>query len=103
LLDAGERGRYVALMTEVLRDYLAARYPEAKLSHTSLELLRALHGQRWIPHERLMRLMTEVDLVKFARKPVSSERAREFGREARAIVGHEHAASQPAPPQEAAA
>ena len=26
LLDAGERGRYVALMIDVLRDYLAARY-----------------------------------------------------------------------------
>jgi hypothetical protein len=97
LLDAGERGRYVALMTEVLRDYLAARYAEAALSHTSGELARALHGQRWIPVERLARLLGDVDLVKFARKPVSGERARELGREARAIVAHEHAASQPPP------
>ena len=29
LLEAGERGRYVTLMIEVLRDYLAARYAEA--------------------------------------------------------------------------
>ena len=103
LLDAGERGRYVALMTEVLRDYLAARYAEAALSHTSGELLRAVHGQRWIPHDRLSRVLGDVDLVKFARKPVSSERARELGREARAIVAHEHAASQPPPAAEAAA
>jgi hypothetical protein len=103
LLDAGERGRYVTLMTEVLRDYLSARYAEAALSHTSLELLRALHGHRFVPQERLMRLLAEVDLVKFARKPLSSERARELGREARAIVAHEHAASQPPPAQEKAA
>src|SRR5215216_4062541 len=38
LLDAGERGRYVTLMVEVLRDYLAARYAEAALSLTSTEL-----------------------------------------------------------------
>jgi hypothetical protein len=44
-----------------------------------------------------------VDLVKFARRPVSSERAREMGRDARAIVGHEHTASQPPPAQQAAA
>jgi hypothetical protein len=103
LLDAGERGRYAALMTEVLRDYLAARYAEAALSHTSGELVRALHGQRWIPNDRLARLLGDVDLVKFARKPVSSDRAREMGREARAIVAHEHTASQPPPATEAAA
>jgi hypothetical protein len=103
LLDAGERGRYVALMTEVLRDYLAARYVEAALSNTSLELIRALHGQRFVPHDRLLRLLAEVDLVKFARKPISTERARELGREARAIVAHEHTASQPPAEQAAAA
>jgi hypothetical protein len=103
LLDAGERGRYVALMTEVLRDYLAARYTEAALSNTSLELLRALHGQRFVPQDRLMRLLTEVDLVKFARKAIGTERARELGREARAIVTHEHTASQPPQEQKAAA
>jgi len=101
LLDAGERGRYVALTVEVLRDYLAARYAEASLSHTSNELLRALHGQRFIAHERLTRVLGEADLIKFARRPVSSDRARELGREARAIVEHEHVASQPV--QEAAA
>ena len=42
LLDAGERGRYVALMIEVLRDYLAARYAAASLSLTSTELQRAV-------------------------------------------------------------
>jgi len=101
LIDAGERGRYVALMVEVLRDYVVARYTEASLSQTSTELLRALHGQRFIVHERLTRVLGETDLVKFARRPLSGERARELGREARAIVEHEHTASRPR--QEAAA
>jgi len=103
LLEAGERGRYVTLMIEVLRDYLAARYAEAALSLTSSELQRSVVALPFVPQERLTRLLTEADLIKFARRPVSSERARELGREARAIVGLEHKASQPAPEQKAAA
>jgi hypothetical protein len=103
LLEAGERGRYVTLMVEVLRDYLAARYAEAALSLTSTELQRSIREKTFVPTERLTRLLTEADLIKFARRPVGSERARELGREARAIVGYEHTASQPAPPQAAAA
>jgi hypothetical protein len=103
LIEAGERGRYVALMVEVLRDYLAARYRAAPLSLTSTELLAALRGERAVPNELLMRVMNEADLIKFARRPVTAERARELGREARAIVTQEHAASQPAAPAEKAA
>jgi hypothetical protein len=104
LLDAGERGRYVTLMIEVLRDYLAARYAEAMLSLTSSELQRTLHDVPHVPQDRLTRLLTEADLIKFARRPVSGDRARELGREARAIVALEHQASMPAPaPQESAA
>jgi hypothetical protein len=103
LLEAGERGRYVTLMIEVLRDYLAARYTEAALSLTSTELQRSIVRLPFVPQDRLMRLLTEADLIKFARRPVSSERARELGREARSIVTLEHQASQPAPEQKAAA
>jgi hypothetical protein len=103
LLEAGERGRYVTLMIEVLRDYLAARYAEAALSLTSTELQRSVGALPFVPQERLTRLLTEADLIKFARRPVSSERARDLGREARAIVTLEHKASQPAPEQKAAA
>lgn len=104
LLDAGERGRYVTLMIEVLRDYLAARYAEAMLSLTSSELQRTLHDLPHVPQDRLTRLLTEADLIKFARRPVSGDRARELGREARAIVALEHQASMPAlPAQETAA
>jgi len=104
LIDAGERGRYVTLMVEVLRDYLAARHDEASLALTSSELHRAVRELPTVPQDRLMRLLTDADLIKFARRPVSSERAREIGREARAIVAKEHEASQPQPqPREAAA
>jgi hypothetical protein len=95
LVEAGERGRYVALMIEVLRDYLAARYSQASLSLTSTELTRSVSELPYIPSERLTRLLTEADLIKFGRRPVSGERAREIARDARAIVDAEHAASQP--------
>lgn len=97
LVDAGERGRYVALMVEVLRDYLAARYGKAQLSLTSSELLTVMRGERAVPNDRLMRALNETDLIKFARRAVTSDRARELGREARAIVAHDHAATRPAP------
>jgi len=103
LLDAGERGRYVTLMVEVLRDYLAARYAEAALSLTSTELQRSVRTLPHVPGDRLTRLLTEADLIKFARRPVSGDRARELGRDARFIVTEEHRASQPVPEQQAAA
>jgi hypothetical protein len=103
LIEAGERGRYVTLVVEVLRDYLAARYPSAPLSLTSTELLAALHDQRDVPNERLMRVLNETDLIKFAQRPVTADRAKEIGREARAIVAQERAASQPSPQAEKAA
>jgi hypothetical protein len=102
LIEAGERGRYVTLMVEVLRDYLAARFSAAALSQTTTELQRAVRELPSVPQDRLIRLLTEADLIKFARRPVSSDRAREIGREAHAIVLREHEASQPLP-QEAAA
>ena len=103
LIEAGERGRYVTLVVEVLRDYFAARYRQAPLSLTSTELLAALRGERAVPNDQLMRVLNETDLIKFARRAVTAERAQEIGREARAIVAQEHTASQPAAPAEKAA
>ena len=87
LLEAGERGRFVALMVEVLRDYLAARVPLAHPSLTSTELLAVMRHTPGVPVDRLTPVLSESDLIKFAKRPVSTERAREIGREARAIVG----------------
>lgn len=97
LVDAGERTRHVALVVDVLREYIADRFAGAPLSMTSIELLSATQQARTLPHDRLLRVLNEADLIKFARRPVSAERARDIGREAKALVEHEHQASQPAP------
>jgi hypothetical protein len=86
LVEAGERGRFVALMVEVLRDYLALRLSGALPSLTSTELVRFLRSRSDLPVQRLGNILAEADLVKFARRPVTAERAREIGHEARAIV-----------------
>ena len=86
LLEAGERGRFVALMVEVLRDYLALRLPGAAPSLTSTELLGFLRSRSDLPVQRLAAILNEADLVKFARRSVTAERAREIGQEARAIA-----------------
>jgi hypothetical protein len=95
LVDAGERTRYVALAVDVLREYIADRNVGTPLSLTSTELLEVTRSVRTLPQDRLLRVLTEADLVKFARRAVSADRARDIGREARAIVEFEHAASQP--------
>ena len=98
LLEAGERGRYVTLVIEVLRDYLAARHMRAPLSLTSTELQRVARDLPTVPEPRLTRALSDADLIKFARRAVSTDRARDLGREARAIVHAEHAATPPESP-----
>ena len=97
LVDAGERGRHVALMVDVLRDYLALRLPEARASLTSSELAAALRETGGVPHVRLATLLDEADLVKFARRPLTPERARALGREARGIARDVETALTPEP------
>ena len=86
LLDAGERGRYVALHIDVLREYLAARIPQAALSLTSTELLAALEADAPVPLPRLVPVLAAADLIKYANRPVTNARARELASETRAIV-----------------
>jgi len=108
LVDAGERTRFVALAVEVLRDYLAARYPDASLALTSRELVSMMRRVPMVPNEHLSRVLHEADLAKFAGFSLTEERARNLARDARGIVEGEHkaslAASQAAaaPAQEAA-
>lgn len=102
LVGAGERTRFVALLVEVLRDYLVARYPDATLALTSRELVAALRRQPAVPLEQLTRVLHEVDLAKFAAWTLAEDRARNLARDVRAIIEHEHRASQPVPVQEAA-
>jgi len=86
LLAAGERARHVSLMIEVLRDYLAAAVPGASISQTSTELAGAIRRAGIGTYARCAALLSEVDLVKFARRPLTSDRAAALGREARAIA-----------------
>jgi hypothetical protein len=90
LVDAGEAGRHAALMTDVLRRYLAARIEDASLALTSGELLAAVRGAPGVSYDRLERLFAAVDRIKFAAAPVSSSEARALGSEGREIVRAEH-------------
>ena len=103
LVDAGERTRFVALVVEVLRDYLVAQHPDATLALTSRELVAIMRKHPTVPIESLARVLHEADLAKFAGWSLTEERARNLSREARAIVEQDHRASQPAPPVQAAA
>jgi hypothetical protein len=103
LLDAGERTRFAALVVEVMRDYLAARYDDARLALTSRELVGVLRRTPAVPIEQLTRLLHEADLVKFANWTLTEDRARSLARDARAVVEYEHKASQPELPSERAA
>ena len=86
LIDAGERGRYVALHVDVMREYLAERIREAALSLTSTELLAALRADAPVPLVRLVPVLAAADLIKYADRPVSESRARELAAEMRGIV-----------------
>jgi len=98
LVDAGERGRAVALAVEVLRTYLTARVPQSTLAQTSGELLAAVDGDARVPRDRLASLLIDADYIKFAHQDVSRERARALQLEARAVVefieAEEHARRQ---------
>lgn len=86
LVASGERGQHAALMTDVLRTYLARIVPAALPSLTTSELLGRLRGDARVPVARLGRLLHDVDLVKFAGAPIEAARARDAGTESRAIV-----------------
>jgi hypothetical protein len=92
LLAAGERARFVSLMIEVLRDYLAAVVPGASISQTSTELAGTIRRAGMGTYARCAALLAEVDLVKFARRPLTADRAALLGREARAIASAVHSA-----------
>ena len=90
LIGAGEPGRHAALMTDVARRYLADRIDDASLAHTSQELLRVVRGAPTVQYDALHRVLDDADAVKFAAAPISPDRARAVGEEAKAIVKQEH-------------
>jgi hypothetical protein len=85
LIAAGEPGRHAALMSDVMRAYLAARVDGVAPSHTSSELLAsAPHLHSHAPG--LGELLWRTDLVKFANNAVDPAEADRLGSAARAIV-----------------
>lgn len=103
LVASGERGLHVALMVDVLRDYLARVLPGASPALTTSELLLAVRGAPRLPHARMARVLHDADLVKFAAAPIDSAHALALGGDARelavAVDAALHAAV--APPQPA--
>lgn len=85
LVAAGEPERHAALMSDVMRDYLAARAPGVERSQTSSELLASadwIHGVA----KGLGELLWRTDLVKFAAVRVDGEEGEKLGQSARSVV-----------------
>jgi hypothetical protein len=95
LIAAGERARHAALMVEILREYLSRVLPAAAISLTTTEALGAMRNEPVVPTNRLAAILSEVDLIKFARRAVTPDRALDIGREARAIARDVEAARRP--------
>jgi hypothetical protein len=87
LLDAGEPGRHALAHVDVMREYLASRFPAADRSLTARELAEALTGAEFpILPARVGDLLARAEPVAFARAPLSADDARAIAAETRAIV-----------------
>jgi hypothetical protein len=87
LADAGEPGRHVIAHVDVLRAYVARRFPTAIESLTARELLTALATADFpLPPERVGALLERDSAVRYAAAPIAPETATALAKEARAIV-----------------
>jgi len=85
---------YVAAMTDVVREYLAARVPGVRRSNTSGELIRAM-GTRDGVEAELPDILARADLIKFAQGDIGAEEARMAGVKLKAVVDHVEARLNP--------
>ena len=84
---AGEPGRHVIASVDVLRAYLARRFPDMRESLTPQELERALAGSDLpVLPQRLSALLDRESSLRFARAGVSADEALALGTESRQIV-----------------
>lgn len=81
----GEMKVYHTEISQVIRQYVAARYHIPALELTTQELLDRL-GSEDVPSELVQRLITNCDLVKFARYSPAKPEAHERLEEARRVV-----------------
>jgi hypothetical protein len=89
LPDKNEGALHVALMVDVMRNYLAARVEGVRASQTSGELVAAVRASAALDAEwtkGLAELLHQSDLAKFAAWRVDAATARELGGDARAVV-----------------
>jgi hypothetical protein len=85
LIENGEPEKYAALMSDVMRRYLAQRVPEIEASQTSSEIVAASHRIS-AQAAGLGDLLWRSDLVKFAAQRIDADEARRIGEEARGVV-----------------
>ncbi len=83
----GEPGRHVIASIDVLRAYLARRFPDMRDSLTAEEIARALPASDLpVLPDRLSQLLGRETPLRFAHATVSPDEAVALGKEARAIV-----------------
>jgi hypothetical protein len=85
---AGEPGRHVIASVDVLRAYLARRFPDIRASLSLEEIERALADSDLpVLPQRLTTLLRSESSLRFARAGVTPEQALALGTESKAIVG----------------
>jgi len=75
LLEAGEPGRHALAHVGIVREYLAARFPETARSLTGAELVAGLPREFPILPERLAEIVTSVERVAFANATIAAGEA----------------------------
>jgi hypothetical protein len=84
---AGETGRHVIASVDVLRGYLARRFPDVRESLTPQEVERVLaESDLPVLPDRLASLLQRESSLRFARAGVTADEALTLGRESQAIV-----------------
>ena len=86
LLEAGEPGRHTVAHVGIVRDYLAARFPDTARSLTGAELVAALPAEFPILPERVAELVTRVERVAFANAAIAPNDAERLAMSAVSIV-----------------
>jgi hypothetical protein len=85
LIVGGQPARHAAMMSDVLREYLAGRVEEIARSHTSSELLANADRIRSAA-PGLGELLWRTDLIKFAASDVTGDEAERLAGAAKSIV-----------------
>lgn len=83
---AGEPAREVAIATEIVRDFLAARFLGAEVSLTTAELIGLLPLRSSEVRTALLELLAFADFVKYAKRGVNAREAADYTARAHALL-----------------